>query len=129
MIKTGKCALLAGVLSIALAAGARAEDSGEPPLAPYLIIEGREASAASLEEVMAQSGVKSLSYLAIQDGTIGDVTTIGGGFADSGVVPLFQSASISKSVASLGILKLAEKHGLDIDADVNFYLKGRLHRL
>ena len=124
MRKIGKGALLAGVLGIALSTAARAEERGDPPLAPYLIIEGREASPASLEDVMAQSGVKTLSYLTIKDGTIGEVTTIGGGFADSGVVPLFQSASISKSVASLGILRLAEQHGLDIDADVNAYLTG-----
>ena len=35
----------------------------------------------------------------------------------------FQAASISKAVAALGVLKLVEEFELDLDADVNQYLK------
>lgn len=35
----------------------------------------------------------------------------------------FQAASISKTVTALGVLKLVEKHQLDIDEDVNQYLE------
>ncbi len=35
----------------------------------------------------------------------------------------FQVASISKAVTSLGIIKLVEDHNLDIDKDINQYLK------
>ncbi len=87
-----KSAILIGALGMVLTTSARAEKGRDPPLAPYLLNEGRETAPASLEDVMAQSGVKTLSYLSIQDGMIGDVTTIGGIFADTGTVPLFQSA-------------------------------------
>lgn len=36
---------------------------------------------------------------------------------------LFQAASVSKAIAALGILKLAESKSVDLDEDVNNYLK------
>lgn len=118
MMKLSK-AVFTGLASLALAGSANAREPGEPQLLPYLVIEGRETPERTLPEAMAETGVATLSYALIADGEVAQVRTLGGDFKGS---PLFQAASISKPVSALGILRLAEKRNLDIDADINDYL-------
>ena len=119
-----KALQIAGLLILGLWAPANAHTPADPPLVPYLAIEGREAPAQSLEQAMADIGVTSLSYLTIVDGKVATTRVIGEAFEGDGQEPRFQAASISKPVSALGILRLADLHGLDIDADINDYLKG-----
>jgi CubicO group peptidase (beta-lactamase class C family) len=80
----------------------------------------------SLAERMAALHVPGVSIAVIHDGEIEwargfGVTRIGG----SPVTPetLFQAGSISKPVAALAVLQLVQAGKLDLDADVNQYLK------
>src|SRR5215831_6911207 len=75
---------------------------------------------------MAALHVPGVSIAVIRDGKIEwargfGVTKIGG----PPVTPdtLFQAASISKPVAALAVLRLVQSGKLDLDADVNQYLK------
>lgn len=98
----------------------------ENSLAPDVIY-GDKIPQWNLEERMQSAGVKGLSIAVIKDYKI--LWAKGYGWADEAsgrkVTPdtRFQAASISKSINSLGILKLAEQGKLDLDADINKYLK------
>lgn len=80
----------------------------------------------TLADRMRQMNIKGVSIAVINDGKI--EWAKGYGFADeSGKRPvtektLFQAASISKSLNSLGVLKLVEEHRLELDTDINRYL-------
>src|SRR5882672_4705329 len=91
-----------------------------------VLVKGEPASTISLADRMAALHVPGVSIAVIHDGKIEwargfGVTRIGG----PAVTPdtLFQAASISKPVAALGVLHLAESGKLDLDGDVNQYLK------
>jgi CubicO group peptidase (beta-lactamase class C family) len=80
----------------------------------------------SLADRMAALHVPGVSIAVIQDGAIAwargfGVTRIGG----PAVTPdtLFQAASISKPVSVLAVLRLVESGKLNLDTDVNQYLK------
>lgn len=90
-----------------------------------VIAEG-ETAGPTLAERMAALRVPGVSIAVIRNGQIEwargfGVTTAGG----AAVTPetLFQAASISKPVSALGVLRLAEAGKVDLDADVNGYLK------
>jgi CubicO group peptidase (beta-lactamase class C family) len=92
---------------------------------PPAIAEG-EVAGPTLAERMATLRVPGVSIAVIRDGRIEwargfGVTTAGG----AAITPdtLFQAASISKPVAALGILRLVESGKVDLDTDVNRYLK------
>lgn len=98
----------------------------ENSLAPEIVY-GDKVPNWNLEERMQSAGVKGLSIAVIHNFNI--EWAKGYGWADEAsgrkVTPdtRFQAASISKSINSLGILKLAEQGKLDLDADINKYLK------
>jgi CubicO group peptidase (beta-lactamase class C family) len=80
----------------------------------------------SLEERMKQLNIKGVSIAVINDYKV--EWAKGYGFADEQEKrpvtgkTLFQAASISKSLNSLGILKLVEENKLDLNSDINNYL-------
>jgi CubicO group peptidase (beta-lactamase class C family) len=85
-----------------------------------------EVAGPTLSERMASARVPGVSIAVIRDGRIEwargfGVTTAGG----AAITPdtLFQAASISKPVAALGVLRLVESNKVDLDTDVNRYLK------
>lgn len=95
-------------------------------LPPPVVVKGEAGGGASLAERMAALHVTGVSIAVIHDGKIEwargfGLTRVGG----PPVTPdtLFQAASISKPVAAMGVLHLVEAGKLDLDTDVNRYLK------
>lgn len=93
---------------------------------PSVIVKGEPASTTKLADRMAALHVPGVSIAFIHDGKVEwargfGVTRIGG----PPVTPdtLFQAASISKPVAAMAVLHLAQTGKLDLDTDVNQYLK------
>jgi CubicO group peptidase (beta-lactamase class C family) len=90
------------------------------------IVKGDPVATTKLTDRMAALHVPGVSIAVIHDGKIewargfGN-TSIGG----PAVTPdtLFQAASISKPVAALAVLRLVQSGKLDLDTDVNQYLK------
>ncbi len=97
----------------------------ENSLAPSVIY-GDSIPGLNLESRMRETHIKGLSIAVIRNYKI--EWAKGYGWADEKenrkVTPTtrFQAASISKSLNSMGILKLAEHGKLDLDADINNYL-------
>jgi len=95
-------------------------------LLPPVLVEGEPEQTTRLSDRMAQLNVPGVGVAVIHNGKIDwargfGVTKIGG----PPVTPdtLFQAASISKSVTAMAVLSLADAGKLDLDADVNQYLK------
>ena len=93
---------------------------GEPGQGPGLIWHG-------LKERMAYYRIHGLSIAVIHDYKM--QWARGYGWADSAenrpvtVHTLFQAASISKSLNSVGLMRLAQEKKIDLYADINTYLK------
>ena len=98
----------------------------EKSLAGYARIEG-EPSGWTIQERMLFHGTPALSVAVISGHKLEWVKAYG--MADKeGKIPatpstLFQAASISKSLNSLGVLKLVQDKKIDLDKDINAYLK------
>ncbi|WP_343632844.1 serine hydrolase [Fluviicola sp.] len=81
----------------------------------------------TIEEQMKLYGVKGMSIAVIRDYKI--AWAKGYGWADEAekrpvtTETLFEPGSISKTLNALGILKLAQEHKLDLNTDINQYLK------
>jgi CubicO group peptidase (beta-lactamase class C family) len=95
-------------------------------LMPAVVVEGETPSITKLADSMAALHVPGVSVAVIRAGKIEwargfGVTKVGG----PPVTPetLFQAGSISKPVAAVAVLRLAESGKLNLDADVNQYLK------
>ena len=93
---------------------------------PPVLIKGEPPAATKLADRMAALHVPGVSIAVIHDGKTEwargfGVTRVGG----PAVTPetLFQAASISKPVAAMAVLHLAESGNLNLDTDVNEYLK------
>jgi CubicO group peptidase (beta-lactamase class C family) len=99
----------------------------EAGLLPIAATRDRLGSHATIDERLRAYGVPGLSIAVIDDGRI--AWAKGYGVADTttgqAVTPetLFQAGSISKPIAALGALLLVERGNLDLDGDVNRYLK------
>jgi len=99
----------------------------EAGLLPIAATRDKLGSHATIEERLHAYGVAGLSVAVIDDGRI--AWAKGYGVADKttgqAVTPesLFQAGSISKPIAALGALLLVERGKLDLDGDVNRYLK------
>ncbi len=95
----------------------------ESSLLPGLVIAGQPLPFRTISERMAALKVPGVSVAVIDDGRI--AWAKGYGVLETGskapVTPqtLFQAASISKSVAALGALRLVEQGKLLLDEDVN----------
>ena len=96
-------------------------------LQPFIEAVGRPAVRWTLAERMAHHKVPGVSIAVIDRGRI--AWARGFGVKEAGspdpVTPttLFQAASISKPVSATAMLRLVERGTLDLDADVNTYLK------
>lgn len=93
---------------------------------PAVVVEGEPVSKATLSERMAALHVPGVSIAVIHNDRLDwargfGVTQVGG----SPITPetLFQAASISKPITALAVLQLVQSGRLDLDADVNEYLK------
>lgn len=130
--------LIVGFVKVA-ALGACAEAPPEAPMSadisariessllPTFIVRGESTPHRSLAARMDELGVPGVSVAVLADGEIG--WKRGYGFADVEsrspvtVNTLFQAASISKPVAALAALQLVGEDRVDLDADVNTYLR------
>lgn len=98
----------------------------ETGLLPVTATKGHLGVHASIADRMRAYGIEVLSVAVIDGGRI--AWAKGYGFADAGVrrpvtpETLFQAASISKPVATVGALLLVEQGTVALDADVNRYL-------
>jgi CubicO group peptidase (beta-lactamase class C family) len=93
---------------------------------PPVIVRGEQPAVNKLADRMAALHVPGVSIAVIHDGRIEwargfGVTRIGG----PAVTPdtLFQAASISKPVTAMAVMHIVESGKLDLDTDVNQYLK------
>jgi CubicO group peptidase (beta-lactamase class C family) len=95
-------------------------------LLPPVLVKGEPVKTVTLADRMAMMHVPGVSIAVIHGGVIEwargfGVTKIGG--APITVDTLFQAASISKPVTALAVLHLVQEGKLNLDADVNQYLK------
>ncbi len=98
----------------------------ESDMLPTFYIEGEEPAPATIEARMEHHNVPGLSVAVYREGRL--AWAKGYGFADEDsnrpVTPetLFQAASISKPVAAMAVLDMAEEGLVSLDEDVNSYL-------
>jgi CubicO group peptidase (beta-lactamase class C family) len=101
--------------------------SMERSVSPLLIVRGEQRPLVSLAERMAQLKVRAVSIAVIRDGRLEWARAYG--YADQEwKIPatpdtLFQAGSISKPVAALAALRRVDAGTLDLDRNVNDYLK------
>lgn len=99
----------------------------ESNLLPGMVIKGDVILNYSLEEGMKKHQVPGVSIAVENDGKLdwakgyGIANTNTGTQVDTST--LFQAASISKPITALAILKLMEENKVDLDTNVNTYLK------
>jgi len=96
-------------------------------LRPPVEVQGKPTQRWTLADRMTHYNVPGVSIAVIQDGRIAWARGFGvkeAGKSDS-VTPatLFQAASISKPVAATAMLRLVERGTLNLDTNVNHYLK------
>jgi len=100
----------------------------EQGLFPGILVEGESIPHYALEARMAHYAVPGLSVAVVEGGRLlwakgyGVANTRTGRAVDTAT--LFQAGSISKPVAALAALQLWEQGKVDLDTDVNTYLKG-----
>jgi CubicO group peptidase (beta-lactamase class C family) len=98
----------------------------ENGLLPTVLVKGETPQSTRLADAMAAAQVPGVSVAVIEDGKIawarGYGVSVAGG---ASVTPrtLFQAASISKPISAVAALQLVEAGKVDLDADVNGYLK------
>lgn len=129
-----------GVVLLALGAcrhlpPSAAPGQAEPPrvarvlagLRPAVVGRGEEPERWTLAERMAAYNTPGVSIAVVDGGRIAWARGFGvkeaGGQEAVRETTLFQAASISKSLAALGTMRLVEEGRLSLDADVNSYLK------
>src|SRR5690348_2168381 len=121
------CPLLFATTSRAAAAGAETHIRDiESDIVPPVLVKGEPRPHTSLAERMRALRVLGVSIAFVHGGRLEwargfGVMRVGG----PPVTPdtLFQAASISKSVAALAVLRLAQTGRLNLDTNVNQYLK------
>ncbi|MEM9831931.1 MAG: serine hydrolase domain-containing protein [Bacteroidota bacterium] len=98
----------------------------ESGLTPSIVAKSDSAKTYSIAERMSHYNVPGVSIAIVTDGELhwakgyGEANTQSGSQVDENT--LFQAGSISKPIAALAVLKLAEEGKVDLDADVNTYL-------
>ena len=105
---------------LVLAAACRAPHDVTHALRPAIEVTGRPAVQWSLAERMAHYHAPAVSIAIADGGRIVDARAFGEGVNAS--TP-FQAASISKVIAATATLRLVEQGKLDLDTDVNRYLR------
>lgn len=131
---------MVALAALGLAAAACAAQVGEPAevearieavergVMPALQVEGRRDRLFTLEERMAFHGVPGVSIAVVNDGRVEWARGYGVAEVDTDrpvtAGTLFQAASMSKPVAALAALALAEQGQFSLDDDVNTLLSG-----
>jgi CubicO group peptidase (beta-lactamase class C family) len=101
--------------------------SMEQSVSPLVVIHGEQHSPVSLAQRMSQLKINAVSVAVVRNGKLDWARAYG--FADKerniAATPntLFQAGSISKPVAALAVLKRVDAGSLDLDRNVNDYLK------
>lgn len=98
----------------------------ESHLTSYSSIKNAPIQQWTLESRMAELHVPAVSIAAIKDGRIDWARAYGVRFLGGPPVTpneLFAAASISKPVTAMGMLKLVEEGKINLDVDVNQYLR------
>ena len=99
----------------------------ENGLLPAIQVKGEPVKTFNIQERMELHKVPGLSMALVESGKIKWANGYGIANAETGLKvdehTIFQAGSISKPVAALAALKLAEEGKLDLDQDVNVYLK------
>jgi hypothetical protein len=95
-------------------------------LSRYVILRNSRNDGMTLRSQMKALGVPAVSIAAIRHGAIDWAQAYGVSSLHGAPVTtetLFGAASISKAVTALGVLKLVELGKINLDANVNVYLK------
>jgi CubicO group peptidase (beta-lactamase class C family) len=95
-------------------------------LLPPVLVKGESAKLTPLADRMEALHVPGVSIAVIRNGKIEwarglGVTRVGGSLVTAET--LFQAASISKPVTAVAAMHLVQTGKLDLDADINRYLK------
>jgi CubicO group peptidase (beta-lactamase class C family) len=96
-------------------------------LAPAVDVEGRTPVRWTLDDTMAKYQVPGVSIAVVDRGRI--VWSVGRGVLEAGdsepvtTHSIFQAASVSKVIAATATLRLVDEGKLDLDTDVNRYLR------
>lgn len=102
-------------------------DTIENGLITSIVIEGEKPVTYSIEERMDFYKVPGMSLAIVKNGELHWAKGYGMANTNDSIevtsTTLFQAGSISKPIAALAALKLAEEGKLDLDTDVNTYLK------
>lgn len=98
----------------------------EQHLSRYIVLKNSPEQDMQLAQRMAELHVPAVSMAAVRNGRIDwaqayGVSSLGGTQATTRT--LFCAASISKPVTAMGVLKLVQEGKIDLDTDVNQYLK------
>jgi len=121
--------------AVLLAAPALAQDTAiearirrvENGLPTPVTVAGQPNQGRSITERMRATNTPAVSVAVINGGRIEWARAYGtlqaGGAVPADTASLFQAASISKPVATLGALLLVERGALSLDADVNTFLR------
>ena len=93
---------------------------------PPVIIEGERPGDTTLRVLMEKLRVPGIGVAVIHNGTI--AWARGFGVRDAAGDPvtaatLFQASSISKPITALAVLRLVDSHKVNLDANINVYLK------
>ena len=121
------CALMASsVAAQAISPGESRVLAVQNHLSRYVVLQNGNGTDLDLHAQMAALSVPAVSIAAIRNGAIDwarayGVRSLGGPPVSTDT--LFGAASISKVVTALGVLKLVEQGKVDLDANVNNYLK------
>jgi CubicO group peptidase (beta-lactamase class C family) len=119
--------LLATTAVLAASPAPPVVESMERSVTPLFIIRGEQHPPVSLAQRMEQLHINAVSIAVVRDRKLAWARAYG--FADRernvAATPdtLFQAGSISKPVAALAALKLVDAGTLDLDRNVNDYLK------
>ncbi len=99
----------------------------ESRMLPIWWIDGKKPEPATLDSRMTYHNTPAISVAVIKDGELAWAKAWGKASEeadrDATTETLFQAASISKPVAAMAALDLAEEGLIDLDGDVNEYLK------
>lgn len=103
------------------------QEAIENGLLPGLVLQGESLQPQNIFGRLSELKVPGASVAVVRDGKIEWASTYGwANFTDKVALDtntLFQAASISKPITAIGVLKLVEDGKLDLDTDVNTYLK------
>ena len=99
----------------------------ENGLVPAVLLNDSASNTYSVKERMEYYNIPGASIAIFKNGEIVWRKTYGvtqrGYHTKITPETRFQAASISKSITGLGVLKLVENHNLDLDSEINLYLK------